>query len=196
MNTLGNSAEFNRLPSTYNHSVAIKDRKLGNKKETKFHNWLKKSNFFPDSSFDKIKGWSEMDFVDDSGTIYIELKGRRCNKFDFDTTMIGHNKYIKARKLIMKGYKVYFFFAFRNMTCFYPVPIMLPSAVQIRDGGTYKRGVKEIKKHLYIPTSLLFDCQDFNSILEFNSYQQDIDNDDIKFKKLVEKRCPLVNVKC
>ena len=161
MNTLGNSAEFNRLPSTYNHSVAIKDRKLGNKKETKFHNWLKKSN-----------------------------------KFDFDTTMIGHNKYIKARKLIMKGYKVYFFFAFRNMTCFYPVPIMLPSAVQIRDGGTYKRGVKEIKKHLYIPTSLLFDCQDFNSILEFNSYQQDIDNDDIKFKKLVEKRCPLVNVKC
>ena len=109
MNTLGITAENRKLPASYNNVVSKKDRKLGRKKENRFEIWLKKSQFFPDTSFDKTTGWNEMDYVNEDKTIYIELKGRRCNKYDYDTTMIGHNKYIKARKLIMKGFKVYFF---------------------------------------------------------------------------------------
>tara|TARA_Y100001963_G_scaffold29518_1_gene40168 strand:+ start:1020 stop:1610 length:591 start_codon:yes stop_codon:yes gene_type:complete len=196
MNTLGKSAENRKLPASYNHSASQKDRKLGARKEKRFELWLKNSQFFPDKSFDKTTGWNEMDYVSDCKTIYIELKGRRCNKYDYDTTMIGHNKYIKARKLIMKGFKVYFFFSFRDRVCFYPVPIMLPSAVDIRDGGTWRRGCDEVKKHLYIPVGLLYDVKDFPSIRYFNEFLLNRDYEETEFKKLLTEKKTLVNVKC
>ena len=91
-------------------------------------------------------------------------------RFEDSTTMIGHNKWIKARALMLQGKKVFFFFSFRDRLSFYPVPVMLPNSVEIRDGGTYLRGCEEIKKHLYIPVGLLYDERDFPSYDRFKYF--------------------------
>jgi hypothetical protein len=196
MNTLGKSAENRKLPNSYNNSKAKKDRKLGRKKESRFEDWLKRVRWFPDKDFDRTKGWNEMDYVDKENEIYIELKGRRVNKYDYETTMIGHNKYIKARKLMLQGKKVYFFFSFRDRLCFYKVPMLLPAAVEIRDGGTHLRGCSEIKKHLFIPVGMLYDVEDFVDVNRFERYLIDRDYEETKLKEMIKTQRSLVNVKC
>ena len=196
MNTLGKPAENRKIPASYNSSKAKKDRKLGRKKESRFEEWLKRTRWFPDKDFDRTKGWNEMDYVDKEDEIYLELKGRRVNKYDYETTMIGHNKYIKARKLMLKGKKVYFFFSFRDRLCFYKVPMMLPASVEIRNGGTYLRGCSEIKKHLFIPTGLLYDVNDFSSSDRFEKYLLDREYEETELKETIKIQQTLVNVKC
>jgi len=196
MNTLGKDAENRKLPNSYNTFEAKKDRKLGKLKEKRFERWIKDENFFPKNIFYKTKGWNEMDYISENDTIYLELKGRRVNKYDFDTTMIGHNKYIKARKLIMSGKKVYFFFSFRDRLCFFPVPTLLPSSIEIKEGGTFKRGFNEIKKHLYIPINLLCDVKDFPSIDYFNDYLKHIVYEETELLKELKKCQSLVKVSC
>ena len=63
---------------------------------------------------------------------------------------------------------------------------MLPSAVEIRDGGTYRRGFEEIKKHLYIPIGFLFDVKDFPSVELFNEYCLNREYEETKLKEMIK----------
>ena len=171
LNTLGNYAE-NRKVDKYNHINCKKDRRLGFIKENKFEKWLIESGWFP-GVFEKNQGWSILDYTNIEEKIIIELKGRRCKKYSYDTTIIGYNKYLKARQLMLKGYKVFFFFSFSDKLCFYEVPIILPDLIKINDAGTKRRGRIEIKKHLFIPTMMLYD------VIDFENYSKYRDNEEI-----------------
>lgn len=176
LNTLGKTAE-NRKVKNFNHINCKKDRRLGFKKENKFEKWLCERDWFP-GVFEKNKGWSVLDYTNIEEKIIIELKGRRCEKYTYDTTIIGYNKYLKARKLMGKGYKVFFFFSFSDRLCFYEVPTILPDIIKIKDAGTSRRGKAEYKKHLYIPTLMLYDVIDFPNYSKYREYEER--NEDIK----------------
>ena len=165
MNSLAKSKQTHKTPKTYYHPNAVADRKLVKQLENKFEDWLKISNWF-EAEFDLKEGtnWKQLDYKtmpDEPKKIFIELKGRRCKKWKYNTTIIGHNKYIKARKMMMKGYTVFFFFQFKDELCFYEVPMILPKSIEIKLAGTNKRGSPEYKDHLYIPIPLLKNVLDF-----------------------------------
>ena len=175
-----------KIPKTYNHSQSIIDRKLGDKLERKFETWLVAENWFnADFDLGKSPGWKELDYKttnDEPKKIFLELKGRRVRKHQYPTTIIGHNKYIKARKMMMKGYEVYFFFQFKDRLCFWQVPMILPEGVEVKIAGTNKRGRPEYKDHLYIPIAYLYDVIDFPSF----EYWQDRQNIQRQLKEQIQ----------
>ena len=157
---------------TYNHYNSIADRKLGNKLEKEFETWLVNKNWFG-AKFDLGKtDWCVIDYktkTTEKKKILVELKGRRVRKHQYPTTIIGHNKYVKARKMMLKGYKVFFFFRFTDRLSFYECPLELPNSIEVKVGGTNKRGKPEYKDHLYIPIEMLKDVLDFPSYDNYNS---------------------------
>ena len=89
--------------------------------------WFKNSNFKEDTS-----GWKVLDYVDYKNKKCIELKSRRIHKYQYETIMIGKNKYIKSRKMMMKGYEAFFLFKFTDRICIYPVPMILQPEIEQR----------------------------------------------------------------
>jgi hypothetical protein len=154
-----------KLPKTYHTEVAGHDRKYGDTYEVKFNKII--NNWF-NCTFEKERsGWGAIDFFNKENKVAVEIKRRRINKGQFYDIIIGYNKYIAARKLMAKGYKVYFFWKFKDRLCFWNVPIKLPDYVRIEKGGTYRRGSNETSDCLYIPMDKLHDWRDFPSYIDY-----------------------------
>ncbi len=179
-----------RLPkSNWNDAVCIKDRAMGRDNENWFENWLITTDFFK-TNWETRKGcrtnWDIIDYKsepdeDDPMIRMIELKSRRNRVDDFWDTMIGENKLIEARKMMEKGYKVYFFFLFTSKKgderelyffdsekCRYGLYHNKGLNCTLKDAGTTRRGKREIKKHLFIPHKLLHNVKDYKDIMEYH----------------------------
>jgi hypothetical protein len=62
-----------------------------------------------------------LDFKDDIQKTIVEVKGRRINSTQFDTTIITCGKLTEALMKIEVGYDVYFFFVFNDKTLYIKV---------------------------------------------------------------------------
>ena len=93
------------------------------------------------------------DFI--SENIYIELKTRNNNYNKYPTTMIGHNKLIKARELKNKNIKTYFFFRFTDGIYYIRYTDKLLDNIKSKIGGRFDRGCKELNLYSYIPIDQL-----------------------------------------
>ncbi len=154
-----------KLPKSYHTEVAGRDRKYGDAYEVKFNKLI---NTWFDCPFEKERsGWGTIDFFNKDNKVAVEVKRRRINKGQFYDIIIGYNKYRAARKLMRKGYKVYFFWKFKDRLCFWNVPTILPDYVKIAKGGTYRRGNNETSDCLYIPMDKLEDWKDFPSYIDY-----------------------------
>jgi hypothetical protein len=155
-----------KLPSNFYNKKCIADRKMGDEGEIiiskLLKNWFKKSKFKEDK-----KGWKVIDYMDYKNKYCAELKCRRTFKNQYDTIMIGKNKFTRSSKMMKNGYKAFFIFKFKDAISFYPVPETLPNSIYIASGGTDKRGKREYSDCLYIPTKLLFDFKDFKDYQDF-----------------------------
>lgn len=177
-----------KLPkSNWNNAESIKDRQMGRRNENWFEKWLVNEDFFK-TSWETRKGhnWDIIDYKsepddDDTQVRMIELKSRRKKVDDFWDTMIGENKLIEARKMMDKGYKVYFFFLFTGKMgnekelyffdsekCRYALYRNKGLNCRLDNGGTTRRGKKEEKMHLYIPHKLLHNVKDYKDIMEYH----------------------------
>ncbi len=153
-----------KLPKTFNHVKSVEDRKYGDRYEKVFHTLIDE---WCDCKFDDGKtGWEPIDFKNKENKIGIELKSRRIKKFQYDDIMISYSKYDAARKLMRKGYAVYFFWKFTDKLCFWKVPALL-KGYRIEDGGTDKRGSRERSKCLYIPMTELLDFKDYPTYIDY-----------------------------
>ena len=153
-----------KLPKSFNHIKSVEDRRYGDRYEKIFHTII---NQWCDCKFDGGKtGWEAIDFKNKENKIGIELKSRRIKKFQYDDIMISYSKYDAARKLMRKGYAVYFFWKFTDKLCFWKVPALL-KGYRIEDGGTDKRGSRERSKCLYIPMTELLDFKDYPTYIDY-----------------------------
>ena len=154
-----------KMPSSFYTKEAENDRKYGDNYEKIFQ---KKVENWCECKFDNgISGWERIDFKGIDKKIAIELKTRRINKWDFNDIMISKNKIKHAIKLLHKGYKVFFFWKFKDELCFYDLPKRLPSCIREDLGGTTKRGYDERAKCYFIPTSLLKNFKEFNTYKDY-----------------------------
>ena len=154
-----------KLPKTYHTEVAGRDRIYGDRYEQKFEKII--NNWFGCKFEKESTGWGQLDFLNKENKIAVEIKKRRIKKFAFRDIIIGLNKYHAARKLMRKGYKVYFFWKFQDCLCFWKVPIILPSTIKIENGGTTRRGANETSQCLYIPMSDLLNYKDFPTYIDY-----------------------------
>lgn len=100
--------------------------------------------------------YSILDYYDDNKKICGELKSRRVNKHKYPTTMIGYNKVLKGREMMLKGYDVYFLWCFTNKLCYYKLDNDFKEEWVIRDDiSRTDRGRDERSDVAYIPTTEL-----------------------------------------
>jgi len=179
-----------KLPkSNWNDAESIKDRQMGRTNENWFEKWLVEKDFFKTSWETRKCGRTNWDIIDyksipdddDNQVRMIELKSRRNKVDSFWDTMIGENKLIEARKMMDKGYKVYFFFLFTGKKgnerelyffdsekCRYALYHNKGLNCNIKVAGTDRRGKKEFKPHLFIPHKLLHNVKDYIDIMDYH----------------------------
>ena len=157
-----------KITSKNNDAVIQADRKLGDKTERYLHPRLCK---WFNCKFDVDKcGWRCLDMMDHSNKIAVEIKTRRNRHDKYNETMCGYNKYQRARKLMLKGWKVFLFIKFTDGIYFYKFPTRLESDVRIEDGVDRRRGFEDRKQHLYIP------MYHFNKMTNYDSYIEYLEN--------------------
>tara|TARA_R110001632_G_scaffold165597_1_gene284063 strand:- start:1798 stop:2388 length:591 start_codon:yes stop_codon:yes gene_type:complete len=154
-----------KLPSNFYNSVAIKNRQMGNKNEKIMHGIL--NSWFDGNFGDDKSGWREIDFIDTQNKYGVELKSRNITYDQYPTILMGKNKWIRSRKMMGKGYKMFFFWKLKDGIYFYPVPMILPKCIKTNKGGTDKRGKGEWSDCLYVPTKIMFRLNDYESYEEF-----------------------------
>tara|TARA_R100000773_G_scaffold2152_2_gene2941 strand:+ start:1570 stop:2106 length:537 start_codon:yes stop_codon:yes gene_type:complete len=154
-----------KLPKSFNTIQAQNDRRFGDSYERKFKRII--DGWFGCDFQHEKSGWGAIDFINQENKIAVEIKRRRITKGQFYDIMIGYNKYRQARKLMRKGYKVYFFWKFQDRLCFWNVPAILPSYCRVEKGGTYRRGYNETSECLYIPMDKLLDWKDFPTYISY-----------------------------
>lgn len=168
MNSLGKRDCINKkLPKSFKSSKAGEDRRYGDVYEKRFETLI---NNWCNCKFNGgTTGWEQIDFINKENKIGIEIKRRRIRKFQYPTIMISYSKYTAARKLMLKGYKVYFFWKFTDRLCFWQVPTIIPPTIKIRNGGTFRRGYDETNDCMYIPME---DLNDFNEYPTYIDYME------------------------
>jgi hypothetical protein len=127
-----------------------------NKKTIDYNFGIQKENLFIDKLINKYgmvtttRQYCEWDFEND--THIFELKGRRCLKETYPSTMIGYSKIKKYKSL---GKKIVLCFSFVNKDCYYEYNE--DDVLEVRQGGRRDRGKVESSEYLYIPIELLKD---------------------------------------
>ena len=154
-----------KLPKSYYHPKAIADRKAGDLNEKRFQPIAEK--WFGMKFKEDKKGWRVLDYLNPSKKIAVELKSRNNTMRKYPDTIIGYNKYDTARKYMLRGWKVYFFFKFTDGLYFWEVKNLLPFDITKEDRGTYARGFREYKPHLCIPINYLTKINRYNNYEEF-----------------------------
>jgi hypothetical protein len=92
------------------------------------------------------------DLKDKTNKIVIEVKKRYNTHNKYPTTMIGYNKYLKARQYITRGYSVYFVFEFTDGTYYYKYNNEIYKPIK---GGRVDRNHPEIKEYIWIDVNNL-----------------------------------------
>ena len=87
------------------------------------------------------------DFINKSLKILVEVKSRMNKKDKYPDTMVGDNKWKKAKKLKEDKWDIYFVFNFTDRICIYEFD---NQDVSRRRGGRMDRGKREIKYYRYI----------------------------------------------
>lgn len=85
----------------------------------------------------------------------IELKSRRVKHNQYPSTMIGVNKYMKGKKYIEKGKKIFFFFNFTDGL--YMFELKKDTILDIKSGGRCDTGI--FKDYCYINIADLTRCE-------------------------------------
>jgi len=123
-----------------------KDYTFGLKKEIELLPTIRK--FFNDETIIKLDDYNIFDFKGDNK--YIELKSRNCNHNKYPTTMIGYNKIKKALEL---NEDIYFIFNFTDGI--YHFKFDKNIQLEIKQGGRFDRGKKELSDYAFIPIEIL-----------------------------------------
>lgn len=99
------------------------------------------------TNLQKTEEFHPFDLKDKENKFVVEVKKRNNNHDKYNTTMIGYNKYIKARQYIKRNYNVYFVFDFLDGVYYYKYnnEIYTP-----KYGGRHDRGENEIKKYIWV----------------------------------------------
>jgi hypothetical protein len=154
-----------KITAKNNDPIIKADRILGDKTERYLHPRLCK---WFNCKFDiDTQGWRTLDMMDTANKIAVEIKTRRNRSDRYNETMVGENKYKKARKLMLKGWKVFLIIKFTDGIYFYRFPTKLENDVRIEDGVDWRRGFEDRKKHLYIPMIHFNKLTDYNSYIEY-----------------------------
>tara|TARA_R110000803_G_scaffold50583_1_gene104823 strand:- start:4924 stop:5490 length:567 start_codon:yes stop_codon:yes gene_type:complete len=185
-----------KLPkSNWNNAKCIEDRRMGRINEKWFDEWLVEKDFFKtdwETRKECKTNWDIIDYKSDPNELdkqirYIELKSRKNRVDSFWDTMIGENKLIEARKLMDKGFKVYFFFLFTGKSCKERELYFFDSEkcryelykepskglyCSIKLAGTTRRGKWEKKPHLFIPYKLLHSVKKYDDIMDYHRKQK------------------------
>ena len=107
-------------------------------------------------SLEKTPQQDTFDFVNEDCKVIIEMKSRTNKKRQYPTTMIGDNKWKKAKVKYQIGYKVYFIFNFTDKLCVYE---FRNQDIEKKSGGRNDRGRPEFKYYRYIPIDDLIDVE-------------------------------------
>ena len=102
--------------------------------------------------FKRTKQLSVFDLRNEELKIIAEVKKRSNTKDKYPTTMVGENKFLKAKEYNDKGYDVLFCFEFTDGIYYYEY---CGEKLEVKLGGRYDRGQAEIKNYVYIPVSKL-----------------------------------------
>jgi len=102
--------------------------------------------------FKRTKQLSVFDLRDNNTKIIVEVKKRNNTKDKYPTTMIGENKYIKAKYYYDKNFTILFCFEFTDGIYYYEY---CEEKLEVKLGGRYDRGQAEIKNYVYIPVNKL-----------------------------------------
>ena len=122
------------------------DYMFGLKKEIELLPTIRK--FFNDETIIKLDDYNIFDFKGDNK--YIELKSRNCNYNKYPTTMIGYNKIKKALEL---NEDIYFIFNFTDGIYYFKFDKNIQ--LEIKQGGRFDRGKKELSDYAFIPIEIL-----------------------------------------
>lgn len=171
----------------WNNPVHKKNQKQGLESEKWFEEWLEEGYINRDWEITEGFNWKQIDYrsvkEEDKCRVYLELKSRNITYEDYKTTMIGENKIKKARDYMDNGNDVYFFFLFKGKCgkkrdlYFYDARRCwkgLEKFVILDMGGTSKRGAREYKNHLYIPTKFLTKVEKYKDMEEYHKFNKDL----------------------
>lgn len=170
------------MTSYYEHKLK-KDLKFGFKGEDNVKPLLE--HYFK-VEFKKTAQYATFDFINRAKKIRVELKTRRIRKNQYYDIMISYNKVSTGFKHIKDGWSVYFCWKFEDGLSFYKLDKDTFKDEWVRSGGRYDRGKSEPCKCAYIPTRLLKDIRNDNTIDTDNEPSEDDDksnnevDDDIK----------------
>jgi len=104
------------------------------------------------TDFKRTKEFSVFDLRDDNTKIMAEVKKRNNTKDKYPTTMVGENKFLKAKEYYERGYEVLFCFEFTDGIYYYEY---CKEKLETKLGGRRDRDRPEFKNYVYIPVSKL-----------------------------------------
>jgi len=99
--------------------------------------------------------YDAFDYINDDGTIHIELKTRTCKSNTYKDIMMGYNKILVADKYLKDNdNKIYFVFKFTDGL--YYLEYQTKDDYTMRGGGRCDRGVNEWRSDfIYFPSKKL-----------------------------------------
>jgi len=100
----------------------------------------------------RTKEFSIFDLRSNKTKTIVEVKKRNNTKNKYPTTMIGENKFIKAKDYYDRGYDIYFCFYFTDGLFYYKY---CDEKLEIKKGGRCDRGKPEYKNYVYIDVNKL-----------------------------------------
>ena len=120
------------------------DKVMGNWNEKKLITYLNAQPENKDNQYKFFKNeFNTMDLYNQFYTC--ELKSRRCPNNQYETTMIGHNKVVRALNDVEVSYRFYFLFT-DGLWCW----DFDSSQFSVATGGRCDRGKDEFKDYAYI----------------------------------------------
>jgi len=125
----------------YNNNDSESVLKVKSLLDTKYSSCLKRT-----------KDFSIFDLRDDDLKIMVEVKKRNNTKDRYPTTMVGENKFLKAKEYNEKGYIVLFCFEFTDGIYYYEY---CHDKLEVKLGGRKDRDRPEFKNYVYIDINKL-----------------------------------------
>jgi len=104
------------------------------------------------TDFKRTKEFSVFDLRDEITKKFAEVKKRNNTKDKYPTTMVGENKFLKAKEYYDKGYDVLFCFEFTDGMYYYQY---CDEKLEVKLGGRRDRNRPEFKNYVYIPITKL-----------------------------------------
>lgn len=104
------------------------------------------------TDFKRTKEFSVFDLRDETLKIFAEVKKRNNTKDKYPTTMVGENKFLKAKEYYDKGYDILFCFEFTDGIYYYE---FCDEKLEKKLGGRRDRDRPEFKNYIYIPITKL-----------------------------------------